>query len=80
MNGSGWGFLNLADERPFLHRERNSVFVWKKLQNRFETGKLYEEKEVNEIIRRFHEDVCTIPRDMISEHIMEREGSIYKLK
>lgn len=45
----------------------------------FETGKLYEEKEVNEIIRNFHEDVCTIRRDMISEHIMEREGSIYKL-
>ena len=37
-------------------------------------------KEVNEIIMQYHEDFCTIRRDMISEHIMEREGSTYKLK
>ena len=46
----------------------------------FEMGKEYEEKEVNEIILRFHEDFCTIRRDMICEHIMERDGSIYRLK
>lgn len=46
----------------------------------FRIGKEYEEKEVNEIILRFHEDFCTIRRDMISEHIMERDGSIYRLK
>lgn len=40
----------------------------------------YDEKEVNEIILRFHDDFCTIRRDMISEHIMERDGQIYKLK
>lgn len=28
----------------------------------------------------YHEDFCTIRRDMISEHIMEREGSTYRLK
>ena len=46
----------------------------------FEVGKEYEEKEVNEIILRFHEDFCTIRRDMICEHIMERDGSMYRLK
>lgn len=46
----------------------------------FEQGKEYEEKEVNEIIKGFHDDFCTIRRDFICEHIMEREGSIYKLK
>ena len=40
----------------------------------------YDEKEVNEIILKFHDDFCTIRRDMISEHIMEREGNIYMLK
>ena len=39
-----------------------------------------EEKEVNEIILHFHEDFCNICRDMISEHIMERKGHIYRLK
>lgn len=46
----------------------------------FEPGKEYDEKDVNEIILQFHDDFCTIRRDMISERIMEREGSVYKLK
>ena len=46
----------------------------------FEFNKEYTEKEVNEIILKFHDDFCTIRRDMISEHIMEREGNIYRLK
>ena len=45
----------------------------------FEADKVYDEKEVNEIILSFHEDFCTIRRDMISEHIMQREGNKYKL-
>ncbi len=43
----------------------------------FEADRVYEEKEVNEIIERFHADFCTIRRDMISEGIMEREGMRY---
>lgn len=46
----------------------------------FEQGKSYDEKEVNEIILGFHEDYCTIRREMICEHIMERDGSVYRLK
>lgn len=45
----------------------------------FEVDKVYDEKEVNEIILSFHDDFCTIRRDMISEHIMQREGNKYKL-
>ena len=43
----------------------------------FELHREYDEKEVNEIILKFHDDFCTIRRDMISERIMEREGSTY---
>lgn len=43
----------------------------------FEIGKEYEEKEVNRIIEEFFDDYCTIRRDMISEGIMKREGTIY---
>lgn len=46
----------------------------------FESGRAYDEKEVNEKILKFHDDFCTIRRDMVCEHIMEREGSVYKLK
>lgn len=44
----------------------------------FEPGRVYEESEVNEILLRFHEDYCTIRRDMISEKLMEREGAKYR--
>ena len=44
----------------------------------FEPGRVYEEAEVNEILLRFHEDYCTIRRDMISEKLMEREGAKYR--
>ena len=43
----------------------------------FEIGKKNEEKEVNAKIEDFFDDYCTIRRDMISEGIMEREGTEY---
>lgn len=50
------------------------------IANSFEIGKPYDENELNEIILAFHEDYCTIRRDMISEGIMERSGRIYTRK
>lgn len=43
----------------------------------FELGKAYDEKAVNEVILRFHDDYCTIRREMICEGIMERTGGMY---
>lgn len=43
----------------------------------FEVGVVYDEKEVNEKIESFYSDYCTIRRDMISERIMERNGTEY---
>lgn len=43
----------------------------------FAIGRPYDEKEVNEILLRYHEDYCTIRRDMIAEGIFKREGTVY---
>lgn len=43
----------------------------------FEIGRVYDEKEVNEKIEVFFDDYCTLRRDMISEKIMERNGTEY---
>ena len=43
----------------------------------FEVGKVYDEKEVNEIIMQYFDDYCTLRRDMISYGIMSREGIKY---
>jgi len=44
----------------------------------FEVDRVYEESEVTEILLTFHDDYCTIRRDMISEKLMEREGTKYR--
>ena len=46
----------------------------------FEFGRTYDEKEVNEMIQKYHDDYCTLRREMICEHLMKREGSVYYLK
>ena len=48
-----------------------------KIAEDFEISRVYEEKEVNELILRYHEDYCTIRRDMIAEGIFKREGTLY---
>jgi ArsR family transcriptional regulator len=44
----------------------------------FEAEKDYTEREVNLLIADFHDDFCTIRRDMISEKLLERNNGIYK--
>ena len=49
------------------------------IAKQFERGREYDEKEVNEIIHRFHEDHCTIRREMIACGIMARQKETYWL-
>lgn len=44
----------------------------------FEPGREYSENQVNEILLRFHEDYCTIRRDMIAEKLMARYENTYR--
>lgn len=39
---------------------------------------MYTEKEVNIIIADFHDDFCTIRRDLIGFNLMERKDGEYK--
>lgn len=43
----------------------------------FAFEKKYTEREVNLIIADFYDDFCTLRRDMISEGLLQREGSVY---
>ena len=40
----------------------------------FEPGMRYSEKQVNEMLFRFHEDVATLRRELVGYGLMEREG------
>lgn len=62
---------------PTQRKKREIVLL--EISKQFEAGKKYDEKEVNEIIHRFHEDHCTIRREMIACGIMKREKETYWL-
>jgi predicted transcriptional regulator len=40
----------------------------------FDIGKRYSEKQVNEILKRYHEDTATLRRDLVGFGLMQREG------
>lgn len=42
-----------------------------------ELGRPYPERELNQVLLRFHQDYCTLRRDMISEGILRREEGLY---
>ena len=44
----------------------------------FDLDRDYTEQEVNAFIGQFHEDHCTLRRDMISEQLLTRENGIYR--
>lgn len=48
------------------------------LAETFEIGREYAEPEVNEIITRYHDDYCTIRRELISLGFLKRDNGIYR--
>ncbi len=58
-------------------QRKKKLICYELIAERFEPGRVYEEKEVNAIISPIYEDYCTIRRDMISEGIFRRDGTRY---
>lgn len=61
-----------------VQRKKRQIIL-EEIARRFETGRKYPEREVNLIIADFHDDFCTIRRDMIASKIMSRERGVYWL-
>ena len=60
-------------------QRKKREIVLKEIAKSFEPGRKYDEPEVNDIIHRFHEDHCTVRREMIAFGIMAREKECYWL-
>ena len=58
-------------------QRKKKLICYEVIAERFVPGKVYSEKEPNDLIGPIHEDYCTIRRDMISEKILSRNGSEY---
>ena len=61
-------------------QRKKRLIVLEKIAEQFEPERIYAEKEVNLIIADFHDDFCTLRREMIAEGLMERDKNQYWLK
>ena len=59
-------------------QRKKERIVLEEIAKAFESGRDYTEREVNLIIADYHDDFCSILRDMIAEHILSRENMIYR--
>lgn len=57
--------------------DRKFLVILRWLVDRFEYGVQYPEKQVNEIIKRHHEDYALLRREMVERGYMKREKGIY---
>lgn len=59
-------------------QRKKKLIILEEILKNFEKNRIYTEQEVNETIQKYHEDYCTLRRDMISEKMMKREGTNYQ--
>ena len=62
-------------EIPASRKKRQVVLEW--LAARFEPGRRYPERLVNEIIKRHHPDSATLRRELIGAGLLAREAGVY---
>lgn len=60
---------------PAQQKKRDVVLRY--LLNQFQPGERYSEKQVNAIIKRFHDDTASIRRAMVDNRWLKRESGIY---
>lgn len=72
-------FFEYGKLKAIPAQRKKERIILEEILRSFEHGRVYKEQEVNEIINRFHDDHCTIRRDMIGEKLMARDGSNYWL-
>jgi excisionase family DNA binding protein len=63
------------DVLPAQRKKRRYILEY--ILGQFELGKVYAEKEVNEIIGRFHDDYCRVRREFVDERMMSRKDGKY---
>ena len=70
-------FFEYGKLRSIPVQRKKKLICYEVIAEHFVPGRVYNEKQLNEIIAPIHEDYCTIRRDMISEGILRRDGSEY---
>lgn len=72
-------FFEYGKLKSIPAQRKKERIILEEIAKAFEAGRVYTEREINIIIADFHDDFCTIRRDMIAEKIMVRENGKYWL-
>lgn len=73
-------FFSKEGELKIIPAQRKKkLIIFEYMVRGLKPGKKYSEKELNEYIRKFHDDYATIRREFIINHYMYRENGIYEL-
>ena len=70
-------FFEYGKLKAIPAQRKKRRIVLEEILKDFEMGKTYDEKEVNLIIAAYHDDFCTIRREMILEGLMMRDHQSY---
>jgi hypothetical protein len=60
---------------PAKRKKRLVVLRW--LADHFRPAERYPESTVNEILRRYHEDVASLRRSLVDEELLQRHAGLY---
>ena len=70
-------FMQYGKLKAIPAQKKKERIILEELLKAFEPGRIYTEREVNIILADYHDDFCTLRRDMIGEHLMERDKNGY---
>nr|WP_246625225.1 DUF2087 domain-containing protein [Fictibacillus nanhaiensis] len=71
-------FLNKEGKlKNIPSQKKKKLVVLEHLVRQLEDGKTYSEPHLNEFIKNYHEDFCTIRREFIVNGYMDRESGTY---
>lgn len=58
-------------------QQKKALIIYEEIGKAFETGRMYTEREVNITIADFHDDFCTIRKNMVAAGILGRNQTGY---
>ena len=70
-------FFEYGKLKAIPSQRKKERIVLEVIADAFEYDRIYSEREVNIILADFHDDFCTIRRDMVAENLLDRDSGGY---
>ncbi len=70
-------FFDYGKLKTIPSQRKKERIILEVIADAFEYDRIYSEREVNIIIADFHDDFCTIRRDMVAENLLDRDSKGY---